>query len=220
MPRILELCDDFAERFNYEPTKVAGYARVLREAGLLTSGARGVNAPDAKALDAARILIAMMLRSKLADVVSDVQLVGEFVPGEGETFSAAFSPSNFEAGFAGVIEYLGRYELPDGDISRSSYRRFNTKVVIERDAMICSVEIEDQQPRTRKKHKKEVHFAHPELQRWLSSGPKFDNFPSELVQAFGRYKSGFHEAPSLNRDDLIAVGQIVAGRLPVGWQHP
>ena len=64
MPRVTDLCRDLAERFQFEESKVLGYSRVLREAGMLTTGARGVNAPDATSLDAARLLIVMMVRAK------------------------------------------------------------------------------------------------------------------------------------------------------------
>ncbi|WP_147272147.1 hypothetical protein [Phyllobacterium salinisoli] len=40
---------------------VSGAFRVLRESGLMTSGARGVNAPDMTDLDASRMLIAMLV---------------------------------------------------------------------------------------------------------------------------------------------------------------
>lgn len=45
---------------------VSGAFRVLRENGLMTSGARGVNAPDMTDLDAARIRIAMLVNERPA----------------------------------------------------------------------------------------------------------------------------------------------------------
>lgn len=45
---------------------VAGSFRVLRESGLMTSGARGVNAPDMTDLDAARLLIALLVSERPA----------------------------------------------------------------------------------------------------------------------------------------------------------
>lgn len=59
--KIPKLALDYAARFNLDPVFVQGVARHLREAGLLSQGARGVNAPDATALDAARLLIPFMV---------------------------------------------------------------------------------------------------------------------------------------------------------------
>lgn len=53
-----------AEAYAVEPKTVTIYARLLKEAGLLTSGARGVNAPDMTPLDAARITIALLATDK------------------------------------------------------------------------------------------------------------------------------------------------------------
>ena len=59
--KIPKLALDYAARFNLDPVFVSGVARYLREAGLLSQGARGVNAPDATPLDAARLLIPFMV---------------------------------------------------------------------------------------------------------------------------------------------------------------
>ena len=49
-----------AESYRVEPETVRLYARLLKSAGLLTTGARGVNAPDMTPLDAARMTIALL----------------------------------------------------------------------------------------------------------------------------------------------------------------
>ncbi|AZB56041.1 hypothetical protein EBL89_12155 [Cereibacter sphaeroides] len=49
-----------SQSYRVEEKTVTVYARFLREAGLLTTGARGVNAPDMTPLDAARITIALL----------------------------------------------------------------------------------------------------------------------------------------------------------------
>lgn len=56
---------------------VSGAFRVLREGGLMTSGARGVNAPDMTDLDAARMLIAMLVNERPAYAESGVRDFGQ-----------------------------------------------------------------------------------------------------------------------------------------------
>ncbi|WP_139792939.1 hypothetical protein [Pseudophaeobacter leonis] len=54
--------------------------RYLREAGLFTTGARGVNAPDITALDAARVFIAYMASQSPSKAVKDVLFFGALKP--------------------------------------------------------------------------------------------------------------------------------------------
>jgi hypothetical protein len=49
------------------------YVRVLREAGLLTTGARGVNAPAVTVLDAATILLALLVAPRAIDAAGAVR---------------------------------------------------------------------------------------------------------------------------------------------------
>lgn len=62
-----------AEAFGVEPVTVKTAMRHIREAGLLTTGARGVNAPDMTPQDAARTALSLVCYdqpgSKAADVV-------------------------------------------------------------------------------------------------------------------------------------------------------
>lgn len=62
-----------SEAYKVEEKTVNTVARFLREAGLLTSGARGVNAPDMTPLDAARITIALLATDRPARVVEAVK---------------------------------------------------------------------------------------------------------------------------------------------------
>ncbi|QOL80456.1 hypothetical protein [Pseudooceanicola spongiae] len=55
-----ELIKVVASAFKVEEKTVKLYARTIREAGLLTTGARGVNAPDMQPRDLARIAIAFL----------------------------------------------------------------------------------------------------------------------------------------------------------------
>ncbi|TPW32745.1 hypothetical protein [Pararhizobium mangrovi] len=61
-----------------EPT-ISGAFRILRESGLMTSGARGVNAPDMTDLDAARMTIAMLVNERPAYSESGVRDFGQLI---------------------------------------------------------------------------------------------------------------------------------------------
>ena len=98
---------------------VALFARVLREAGLLTTGARGVNAPHMKAIDAARILIAMMVTEKPSRAAEAVRDFGALrcieaevmESGSGFTLEAArhVAPDHtFEEALAALIDIYAR----------------------------------------------------------------------------------------------------------------
>lgn len=56
-------------------TTVVVVARALREAGWLTSGARGVNAPDMEARDAARLSLALLTGEPPSKVISVFELL-------------------------------------------------------------------------------------------------------------------------------------------------
>jgi hypothetical protein len=55
------------------------YLRVLREEGLITTGARGVNAPPLTPLDAARLLIAIMTTDKPSRAAQAAQDIGRMI---------------------------------------------------------------------------------------------------------------------------------------------
>src|SRR5262245_14138883 len=59
-----ELIRQVAKGTEIPTATVAVYARVIREAGLLTTGARGVNAPQMTPLDGARLLLALVATDK------------------------------------------------------------------------------------------------------------------------------------------------------------
>jgi hypothetical protein len=61
---------------NVPEATVASYYRVLREEGLVTKGGRGPSAPDLSALDAARLLIALMSADSLAEGAAITDLMG------------------------------------------------------------------------------------------------------------------------------------------------
>lgn len=66
------LIDIVAHSTEVQRSTVALYARTLKEAGLLTTGARGVNAPEMTPMDLARILIALCATDRPKDAVDEV----------------------------------------------------------------------------------------------------------------------------------------------------
>jgi hypothetical protein len=62
-----------ADALSVESATVGVFARELRKAGLLTTGARGVNAPHMRPLDATRILIALMATDRPSEAVASVE---------------------------------------------------------------------------------------------------------------------------------------------------
>ena len=91
--------------------------RSLREAGLMTTGARGVNAPDMVSMDAARLLIWALVSDRPADAP---QIVGDFAglalqaeQLEGSHFDSLrtvapgfFEPHTFETGIEMLLDLL------------------------------------------------------------------------------------------------------------------
>lgn len=66
-----------ARTLTQTPGSVKLYVRELREAGLLTTGARGVNAPHMTTLDAARLVIALLATDKPSECVERVKRFGQ-----------------------------------------------------------------------------------------------------------------------------------------------
>jgi hypothetical protein len=63
--------------FGIPEKTITSYTRFLKEAGLLTTGARGVNAPDMTPLDAARVTIALLTCSRPGQAVERVKQFGK-----------------------------------------------------------------------------------------------------------------------------------------------
>lgn len=70
-----------SDNFGCDPSHVRQICRALREAGLLTTGARGVNAPHMTTLDAARVTIAVLAGSIPTTAVEEVRYWGELQVG-------------------------------------------------------------------------------------------------------------------------------------------
>ena len=214
MPRILQMAEDFAERFNFEPARVAGIVKALREGGLIKAGPRGVNAPDCTPLDAARILIAMMLRVRHEDVAEGVSLFGAMQVARGALTNDAKAPESFEQSMAEILAFCGRDDtswLDQADIKACIYRDTCTAETV------LSIFAEDDDARWELDDFDGVNerhgylFLHPEF----SASHAADNTPTpELLAAWRKYRSGFHEVPTLTRQDFFEIGQVLAGHQP------
>lgn len=69
-----------SESLGVEEKTIKMIVRILREAGLFTTGARGVNAPDITPLDAVRVVIAVVASTSPSRAVRDVQYFGGLKP--------------------------------------------------------------------------------------------------------------------------------------------
>lgn len=108
-----------ADEFTVPLKTVTTYTRLLKEAGLLTTGARGVNAPHMTALDAARITIALLTTDSPSEAVERVRRFGEikYTPTFRKRIRGyeTIQPEEFHANFEGetleeVLTYL--YAMP------------------------------------------------------------------------------------------------------------
>lgn len=198
MPRLSTIIDDLSERFSFEATKLNSLARSLREAGLITQGARGVNAPAATSLDAARLLIAMMLNSKMATVVEDVRLVGGFTVLDPTQLTAGFSPETLEQGLAKVIDYAGT--APDNTLDDLTAYFELTPYAALGEIGIARIPEEGEAKQTR------VIFTHPEV-----DAERFPELPASYHDAAKRFPVGFMQKPIVERHNLFAIGKLVMG---------
>ncbi|WCT77512.1 hypothetical protein [Novosphingobium humi] len=230
MPRLSILADDFAERFNFEPSRVAGIVKALRDEprqegmeALIKAGPRGVNAPNATALDAARILIAMMLRVKHHEAPEAVRLFGAFPLGpilrndtpveqDKEQSYRAQAPVSCEDALAKALEFYGHEGAAEVDERNFTFS-------IHRDLASASVTVGiwagDDDPRWESDDFSgfdyiEFRYLHPEFGPSIANGGELT---PELRAAWRCYRSGFHEIPTLNSGDLAEIGQVIAGHL-------
>jgi hypothetical protein len=127
--------DAMAHAFDVPHKTMVTYTRFLKEAGLLTSGARGVNAPDMTPLDAARVTIALLATDTPGQAVERVKRFGP-IP-----YSPSFQkswpwyknigPDKFAATFEGetleeILAFLfGRVETLGMSEAASWFFKFN-----------------------------------------------------------------------------------------------
>lgn len=212
MPRVTQLCADLAERFRFEETKVHNYSRVLREAGMVTTGARGINAPDATPLDAARLLIAMMLRTKADDTLAGVKLFGGFVALDEGAAIGGRTVTTFEDALEALIEYCGIADAGTAD-GEARYSDFSFEAAIVRDLAIANVRLAKLDDEGEESEVRSFRFAHPDI---AAADDANLTVPERLAKDWRHYRSGFHEIPTLMKGDLLNIGQVIAGRIAPG----
>ncbi|SFN46762.1 hypothetical protein SAMN04487859_10331 [Roseovarius lutimaris] len=78
-----------SESLGVEEKTIKMIVRILREAGLFTTGARGVNAPDITPLDAVRVVIAVVASTSPSRAVRDVRYFGALKPDRRDEESAS-----------------------------------------------------------------------------------------------------------------------------------
>jgi hypothetical protein len=116
-----QMVSSYAEALRSSVATVAKFAQLLRQDGLLSTGARGVNAPHMTTLDGARLLIALLATDRPAAASSAVRAVGN-LPGLrwGMSMSREIS-GNFETELAEVLSFVGHEaSLDRGLLSRRS----------------------------------------------------------------------------------------------------
>jgi hypothetical protein len=196
MPRVSDLCKDFALRFGFEEAYVSGVARYLREAGLLTQGARGVNAPHALPLDAARLLIALMAGGKAKDAATVVRDFGPMVSIDLDE-PHAFIPegSKYEDTLARVIERFGTDMGDDWLASPHAATEIEFELIPYKTEGLV---------RLRDRY---IGFI-PSTEDLLRDGGMSD-----------RYPIGFRVTATITNIELLSIGQVVAGHQPAGWRY-
>jgi hypothetical protein len=112
---------------------VTAHARMLREAGLLTTGARGVNAPEMTPLDAARLLLSVMVTERPSRAVDAVRDFGSLVCVQVNLRDAELTLDRYNGGLPkhhtfekGIETLIGIYAF---DIDKSYYIK-SSKVVV------------------------------------------------------------------------------------------
>jgi hypothetical protein len=118
MPRVTQLVSDLAARFGLDERTLAGKARALREAGMLTSGGHGVNAPDASYLDGARLLLAVLADGKTVAAVDDVQAFAGLPLNV--QIAGQFAFDKAETAVAALLDGLGQSLVSDAKIALSN----------------------------------------------------------------------------------------------------
>lgn len=85
-----------SESLGVEEKTIRMIVRKLREAGLFTTGARGVNAPDITPLDAVRVVIAVVASTAPSRAVRDVRYFGSLKPDRREETTDCIKPMGLD----------------------------------------------------------------------------------------------------------------------------
>jgi hypothetical protein len=214
MPRINDLVDDLAERFAVEPARARNIARYMREAGLLSQGARGVNAPHASFLDASRLLIAMMLIWRRANRIAlDVQPILKWQTIDTGRAREQLKFETFEQAIELLFKHNAEKMPPINPIN--SGRAFVKSVSLVTHSFYSEIRIGRWDEKIEDYDDEIYRFHDPEAINWLQDTSQ--TLPELPVQ---KWKSGFFLSPIVYYEDLIAIPHIVAGQQPLGWSPP
>lgn len=101
-----QMVSSYAATLRCSEATVAKFAQLLRQEGLLSTGARGVNAPHMTTLDGSRLLIALLATDRPGAAVSAVKAFGQ-LPGLRWGNGMSREPDgNFETVLAEVLSFL------------------------------------------------------------------------------------------------------------------
>jgi hypothetical protein len=224
MAKLSDLVSDLALRLNVEEKSIATVARYLREAGMLSQGARGVHAAQAKALDAARLIIAMMVEGKAKDAVQRVRDFGSLVlhewrAEEDETDEIALydlygfdEDPTLEQALAAVIAGYGDplvMEVLDRNSSESFWP-------------IIRLEIADWTVSATLNIRRHIfRFVHPAHLSAIASMSEDDRVAtSDRIAAYAalldRYQRGIRSRREISSMELWPIGEMLAGLRAVG----
>lgn len=125
-----EMTRQFAEALVMSHAQVAARYRALRECNLVTKGGRGPFAPEMTALDAARLLIAVMGAQAIAETPAVTTILGKadcvICEGEDDVLAGEIADLDFEQTLALILRACLAYRLGDPQ----DYERLARGVVI------------------------------------------------------------------------------------------
>lgn len=213
MARLSDLVLDLAAVLRMEATTINTYARHLREAGLLSQGGRGVNAAHVTALDAARLLIALMVDGYAKDAPQIVRDFGRavlFLADEDEQpedlqFRSLLGLEigcSLEQFFAGIIELWAddeKYHIMSAN-SEEYYAATALEIASVTVSATCFIK------RGRYEfHSREFHDLQTAALGDYSSFAAWD-------QMTERYFRGLRRTTNVATPELVRVGELLGGR--------
>lgn len=226
--KIPKLALDYAARFNLDPVFVQGVARHLREAGLLSQGARGVNAPDATGLDAARLLIPFMVGGIAMKAKDAPEIVRDFgklrhvrtfkydadqqrdvIAPDADSAPPALT---LEDAIAHILNCLQDSDFRNQILSTDPTVDFGAGLFVQDARLTAKIVAGDftflYHPESFRAHGAATHAA-------LSQG---NDAPMPMAWLPARYRSSMHGERQMDFAQLAAISDVIAGKRPIGWQ--
>lgn len=217
--KIPKLALDYAKRFNLNPVFVQGVARQLREEGLLSQGARGVNAPEALPLDAARMLFPFMVGGIAMKAKDAPQIVRDFgrlkhvktfkfdeelqrdvaIKGEEATPPGPL----LEDAIAYIIDAMNDQDRMRELLPENPYD-FGQGLIIQ-DGRLSAKIVHNHFTFL---YRPETAFGHEEIET--------DN-ATPMAWLPERYRSSMHSERQMDFLQFAAISDVLSGRKPIGW---